>query len=1111
MNRFTWKMLLRSIRGSLSRFLAIMAIVALGVGFYAGLRSSQPAMLNTVDEYLREQHMYDYQLLSSLGFTEGDIDAFRQMADVRAAEGTYFADVYAVQNGTSEVLHLASITQEVALPKLTAGRMPENDHECLADDQLFTDADLGTEVRLTDENDADTLDLLRERQFTIVGLARSPRYLSGDRGSTTLGSGTVRGVLFLPASCFDSEAYHELLLWCDLPGDIYSESYNEARDRLKPEIEEFLNRRGTLRYRDLRAEADAEIAEAKEDLAEGRRQYRVEKAKAERELKEAERKLKDGQAELDEARKTLEANQRQLDELAAGSPAARAEIAKQRALLQEKEAELIAGRAEAEVGRQQLLAGQAELIAGKALLAAQKEAELAGSKAAVAAATAEILALQGILEQLRTDPEGNAAAITAMEASIASQQQAAADAQKALDAKQAEVDAKYADQEAEIAAGEAELNAATAELNAALVQIREGENAIAVGKVQLEAAELELDAAEQTLPQSRAQLQTGWDEYNTGVAKLEAGRAEYNSGKAEAEQKFKDAEAEMADAEQKIAEAETELEDKLQLDLYTLDRSANAGYVTFESDSEIVDAIAVPFPLFFVLIVALVCITTMTRMVSEERTQIGTMKALGYSGAAIAGKYLLYAGISALIGCVIGFFLGCTVLPYIIWYAYQIMYTYDTLLFYYSVRMCLFCILIAVAGTVGSAWLACRQQLAERPAELIRPKAPPVGKRVFLEYITPLWSRLPFLSKVTLRNAFRYPLRVLMMLLGIGGCTALLVTGFGIRDSVEEISAYQYEEIFLYDLTVSYDEADLVSRRDVSSLWRDCADAWALTCQEPVVLRDESGKEKSTTLVAAEKESLEQVISLHKGSEPVAFPGPGEAVITQKLADVLNVSVGDRLIVTPDDAPSFSVTVSGVCDNYIGHFIYVSSETAGSPANNTALVRAASGVDSGKLAASLRSEDGVLYVQLSQTSRDTIENSMASIDLVVVLIVACSGALAFITLYNLTNINILERIREVATVKVLGFFPSETARYILSENLLLSFLGAVLGIAAGKYLHRFILLLVRIENMLFDVRIAPLSYVLSFVITLIFALLTNLFMRRRLEAVSMTESLKSVE
>ncbi|MBO6040461.1 MAG: FtsX-like permease family protein, partial [Oscillospiraceae bacterium] len=705
----------------------------------------------------------------------------------------------------------------------------------------------------------------------------------------------------------------------------------------------------------------------------------------------------------------------------------------------------------------------------------------------------------------------NAAAIAAMEATIAAQQQAAAEAQASLDAKHAEVDAKYAEQEAEITAGEAELNTAAVELNAALEQIREGETAIAVGKVQLEAAELELDAAEHSLPQTKAQLRAGWDQYNAGAAKLEAGWGEYYSGKAEAEQKFRDAEAEMADAEKKIVEAEAELADKLQLDLYTLDRSSNAGYVTFESDSEIVDAIAVPFPLFFVLIVALVCITTMTRMVSEERTQIGTMKALGYSGAAIAGKYLLYAGLSALIGCVIGFFLGCTLLPYIIWYAYQIMYTYDALLFYYSARMCLFCILIAVLGTVGSAWLACRKQLAERPAELIRPKAPAVGKRIFLEYITPLWTKLPFLSKVTLRNAFRYPLRVLMMLLGIGGCTALLLTGFGIRDSVEEISAYQYEEIFLYDMTVSYDEDELPAGGEISSLWADSTDAWALTCQKPVTLRADGGKEKSTTLVAAEQKSLEQVISLHKGSVPVAFPGAGEAVITQKLADELNASVGDCITVEPETAPVFSVTVSGICDNYIGHFIYVSAETAGNPANNTALVRAADAADSGKLAASLRSEDGILYVQLSQQARDTIDSSMASIDLVVALIVVCSAALAFITLYNLTNINILERIREVATVKVLGFFPYETARYILSENLLLSFLGAVLGIAAGKYLHLFILQLIRIENMIFDVRIAPLSYVLSFVVTLVFALLTNLFMRRRLDAVSMTESLKSVE
>ena len=438
------------------------------------------------------------------------------------------------------------------------------------------------------------------------------------------------------------------------------------------------------------------------------------------------------------------------------------------------------------------------------------------------------------------------------------------------------------------------------------------------------------------------------------------------------------------------------------------------------------------------------------------------------------------------------------------------MYQYEDLLFHFSPFMLTACLLVSVAGSLFVTWLACRSALAEKPAELIRPKAPAVGKRVLLERIGPLWRRLPFLSKVSIRNAFRYPSRVFMMLLGIGGCTALMVAGFGAKDSLAGVGGFQYDEISLYDVVVTLDAAKAGSQPE--TLWADWAEHAALAHREEIRLINRDGVGKDTNLILAKAGDITPLLHLHtKNRDELPWPGPGEAVITAKLSETLGLRAGDAAVLRLSDGREQSVTISGVCEYYVGHAVFASPEGFPDTARNYALIRVKDGEDAGLRAARLRSAEGVNYVSLTQTERETLENSMASIDLLVLMLVFCSGALAFITLYNLTNINIMERIREVATVKVLGFTPHETAQYILNENLMLSFFGALFGLILGKLLHRFVMLSIRLDYMTYDVRIAVLSYGLSFVITVVFALLTNLFMRGKLEKVNMAESLKSVE
>lgn len=1035
MNRCTWKMLLRSIGGSFGRYLAIFSIVALGVGFFAGLKSSYPAMRQTASEYWDTQAFSDFTLLSTLGFTEEDVTALSERwSTLQAAEGGYFADAFLSLDGERGVYHIMSLPLRVDLPELTKGRLPVRKGECAVDARVFGEEVLGRTLVLEPDNDEDTLDLLPGGRYTVVGLVRSPRYISDQRGDTTLGSGLIDGFVFVPASGFDSEAYHEVRLRFTLPGPLYSDAYTAARDRLEEEVKSALQERGNLRYRKLRAEADEELADARKELDDGWQEYYDGKAEADEKLADALKKLEDGEAELRANEQELSDSRKELEAAMKDVPAQRAQIAAQRAELDAK---------------------RAELDAGERMLNARRDQALAPLRAAIAQAEAA----------------GDEATLAALRAQLAAAEE------------------QFAPYYAEIEAGRAQLNAGAAALNA---------------------GEKELDNLEWSYPLLIRQMDYNGALIGNGWYELEEGRYKYEDEKAKAEKELADAERELLDGEEEYADAVKEVDEKLVLDLYTLDRESNAGYVSFESDTRIVDALANVFPIFFVLVAALICITTMTRMVTEERTQIGTMKALGYSAPTITCKYLLYSGSAALFGSVFGFFLGSTVIPYLVWNAYGIIYDYAVLDYYFSLRLFLWSLAVAVTMTVAVTWLACRQQLREKPAELIRPKAPKPGRRILPEYLGPLWGALPFLHKVSLRNAFRYPLRVFMMMLGIGGCTALLVAGFGVQDSISDLSAYQYNEISVYQLAVNLDTDEFPDDAAAERLWAGEAESCAMTWQEPVTLRH-GELEKSTHAVACTDGALDGLINLFSDEEPLPFPAAGEAIITEKLSDLLSLRVGDMLSMELDSGETFTLRVSGICKNYLRHYIYLNDASLPLLRHNTALLKVREGVDQSRFAARLRGEDGVSYVTLTAQERESFEQSMESLDLLIVMLIVCSGLLAFITLYNLTNINIMERTREIATVKVLGFFLPETASYVLRENRLLAVLGALFGLLLGKGLHRLVIESVVVDNMTYEIRILPLSYLLAFGVTLFFTLLTNLLMHPRLDRVPMAESLKSVE
>ncbi|MBO4323986.1 MAG: ABC transporter permease [Lachnospiraceae bacterium] len=550
---------------------------------------------------------------------------------------------------------------------------------------------------------------------------------------------------------------------------------------------------------------------------------------------------------------------------------------------------------------------------------------------------------------------------------------------------------------------------------------------------------------------------------------------------------------------------------------YLLDRTSNVGYVCFENDANIVKGIARVFPVFFILVAVLVVMTTMSRMVEEQRTQMGVLKALGYSASQIAMKYVIYSGTAAVAGCLIGFFSGCYIFPTVIWKVYAIMYGFtDDLVYVFDPTLFAITLTVSILCSVGVTLWGIARELRAVPAELIRPRAPKNGKRIFFERITFLWKRLPFLHKVSLRNVVRYRRRFLMMVIGIAGCTALLITGHGIRDSIVTVPKAQYEEIEHYDYLVRLAPGKSRVGFEQETDGRILSEM-TFVCYNTITLQSGS-KTKTANLVVPmnEQECARFVTLATESGKNIAFPGDGECVLSGKMAGQLGVGKGDTLRCRKDDGKEFTVRVSGVFRNYVGDLIYMNAETytegtGTKPVFDCCFARAKEGTDVYETGGKLLAADSVMTVNVNREFRDRIEKMLSSLDYIVILVIVCAAALAFIVLYNLTNINITERLREIATIKVLGFYGTETAMYVFRENMLLTAAGAIAGIPLGILLHKFVMSQIQVDMVAFNNHVGTGSFVVSMIYTFVFAVLVDLVMIRRLEKINMAESMKSIE
>lgn len=1098
MNKSIIKLTKREISSSLGRYLAIFAIIALGAGLFVGLRLSRPDFLETYNNYTNKTNFYDFRLVSTLGLTDEDIAEVKKLDGVKLAEGAVGADfLFNTADEDNLIMMAQSIPEKVNLIDLKSGRMPEKANECLADPDMYSEKDIGSTIKLSKDNSEQTFDTFAYDEYTIVGLAYSVLYINMERGSSTLGNGSVKGYIYIPADGFSTDYYTDIYVCVESEGYVYSDEYEQSTQKYVDGLEKFMSERAVIRRDAIIDDAMSQLDDAKKQYEDGKTQYDAAKAEYDAGYAEYVQKKSDTEAQLEQARKEIENAESMMGNSS---------------VIDQKQAELDAAKAELDKGQAEYESGLRQFNA-KAKLAygavdeqiAYYENRISDKQNDIAAQNAEIESLNAQLAEAQANGDSLKARLIEWKIKTANDRISRDNADIERYNERLEVHRqKRAEVDAELEPYRKQLEDAKAQLNA--------------GYAQIESGQAELDAAREMISSGGAQLEAAKKQYEQGKAEAERGFAEAEKELASGKAQLDAAKAELDKGAAELDSAEKQIKNINHADTYVLDRDTNAGYVCFESDTNVVQSVASVFPVFFFLVAALVCLTTMTRMIADQRTQIGIMKALGYSSGAIIGKYMFYSGSATVLGSIFGIAAGSFAFPAIVWFGYGLIYNLSGLTFTMNWPLAAGITAANLLVTLLVTWYCCAKELKCAPAELIRPKAPEAGKRILLERIPVVWNDMSFMQKVSARNIMRYKKRIFMMLLGIGGCTALVLTALGLNDTIQNVVTRQYDDIILYDyeITMAYD----MNEEEQEIFFRDAGDDIKDAVFLYRGLAEVSGGDaiKSATLTVTDGKRLYKYIDLSFDGEPIDYPGRGEAAINYNLARQLGgIEVGDEIKLTTSEKKELTVTVSALFDNYVDSFVFISPETCEEqlgavPEYKSALANAPDGADVNRCAEALTHDvDGVRGVTLSVDTKARMSSMMDGLLVVVAAIILCAGLLAFIVLYNLTNINISERIREIATLKVLGFYPNEAAHYVFRENLILTGAGAVFGLGLGVALHAFVMNAIKVDMMYFKPHISFLSFAVSIVITFVFAVIVNAIMRRRIDNIDMAGALKSIE
>ena len=1073
------KDIFREIKISLGRFLSILCIVAIGVAFFAGIKASAPDMKNSADTYFDKYNVQDIQVYSTIGLTKKDVAAIKKIKGVKSVQPSFSMDTLSQIDSTQMVIKVISygIDQKMNKIRVVKGRMPERENECLveassATNKLYGTFHIGDTIKLQSGTDEVLSKSLKHTKYKIVGTCYNPNYLSYEKGSSNIGSGTVNSFIYIQNTNVLKDYYTEVDVCVKGAKDLdcYSDEYFNVVDPVLKKIKKISNKQIDARIQSYQSELDEKKQEANDKFKDAENQFNDAQNKIDSGLSEIqsnELKLQNSKDQINQGWNEYYANLQLLDNI----PTLQNAIA-QIEESEKKLPELLSQKEQVENGLQQINA-EGDLNTKRTLI--QNAIDF----------------IDIALKKLENYPDSSDAETIRIKLN---------EKKELLQGQLSLIDQAIAKK---------------AELEAILPQIQSGIEQIQAGvakKAELQSQLNQLLNAKNELNNAYVSLINGQAQYEDGVSKIEDAKNELNKSIEQLTLSKAEFNIQKHDALRELSDAQLEI-DKMEGKWIVLDRNSHYSYRDYGACADRMDGIAKVFPVFFFLVAALVCMTTMTRMVDEQRNEMGTLKALGYSKLQIASKYIIYALIASILGSILGCSLGMYLFPTVIFNAWNTLYNIDQIKFLFQPGL----ILLASGSVTGITLLATLysiySELIEMPSQLMRPKAAKAGKKILLERISFIWKRLSFLQKVTARNIFRYKKRFFMTIIGIAGCSALLVAGFGINDSISDIVNQQYNVIYHYDATVSAKTSEITSQikslKGVKDVYEE--DHLAVTTKI-------ENKDISTTVhIISNDKKFKDFCTLFNGNKEFDLDD-SSVLISQKMATKLNKKAGDTIKIKDANNKVIKAKIKGVFTNYVGHHIYASEslyKSWNTSAKTTHIYLIKSKKTTKKFERNLGNKimniDGVQSVTFYSSLQKNFKDMIKSISYIVVVLVISAACLAFVVLYNLSNVNISERKREIATIKVLGFTRKEVDAYINRETILLTILGSLIGLGIGIGLHHLIMNLAEMDDIMFGRTINSISYVISFVMTIGFNAIINLCMHKKLNNIQMVESLKAVE
>lgn len=1047
-----------SVKKNFKRFLSILLIVLLGVGFFAGIKATSPDMKNTIDKYYRDTNFMDFNLISTWGIKDNDLEKLKGSGyDI---QGNYEFDAI-VKGETEEVIKILSYDKNDKINKvvLLDGRLPSKKNECLIEQSEYTKSHkIGDKITVEDDN-------LREKTLDIVGIIKSPIFTSLERGTTKLLSGKVNFFMYVPKDNFNIDYYTSAYVKLNNNLSTFSTEYEDIIVKKAKEFEKLTESISEVRYNEEIEKANKEIKDSEDKLNDEKEKYNKEIEKAEEKINNAKKEYNNGLKKFnynkEKAYSELLKNEEALKD-------ARKRLEKEREKLNKSKKEYQQHEKEYQTTLKTLNQSIKEIDAGLEEIDTNLDT-LYNTKA-----TLEQLISNNIEvtknRMLLEDVNNNIKILTDKKEKLISKRK---EVSKAID-----------------------------KINNAKKMLEDADDLLTL-------KEKELSKNETTFKQTK---KSTVNSLNQAKRKLDDAYKKIVSNSKKIEISKKEAKAKFEDAEIQIKNAKRKVEDLKKPTWYILDRNSNPGFYQYDQDTERIKNVGKLFPLVFFVVAILICLTSMTRMVEEERGQIGTLKALGYDNVQIASKYVIYALLATIIGSIIGVLIGFRILPSIIFNMYSMMYNVGKIIIQFNWYYALTGTLIAIFCTVAATLFACYRELKESPAALMRPKSPKAGKRVLLERIKFIWNRLSFTRKVTVRNVFRYKKRFLMTIVGIAGCTGLIIAGFGLRDGITSIVSGQYEKVFNYQIEVTFKPDVTLNEKnnEVERIKRiDKINDVLIANKESVEIKNKNTNQSIQLIVPFS--SPDGFIFLKNRTSGEEYKLNNNIVVSEKLSKLLNLKKGDKLRLKTDK--EYIATIGGITENYFLHYIYMDKKLYDSSYYNTLFIKTDNLTDEEEkvLATEIKKNDTISNISFTSSTRNVFDSTMKNFALVALVLVVSAGLLAFVVLYNLANVNISERIRELATIKVLGFYDREVYNYVGRETTILTGIGMFFGILIGKALTVFILKTCELDQIMFGTTIKIQSYIYSLLLTVVFTLLVNITTYFALKKVDMIESLKSIE